>query len=120
MGTKRRDIVEPLTKYEIEYDLEGSGFYKLHEFYLASDMDALLRQRDEAEKRATSYQKLYSEQYVQLGFVRADLREVTQQLAASQARCAELEAEVQAKQPDEPRMSSCGHYDCNEADCYGQ
>ncbi len=21
---------------------------------------------------------------------------------------------------DEPKLSSCGHYDCNEADCYGQ
>jgi hypothetical protein len=43
-----------------------------------------------------------------------------QQLAAVQANCVQLEAKLKYKQPDEPRLSSCGHYDCNEADCYGQ
>lgn len=33
---------ETLEKYELEYDLEGSGLYKLHEFYLAADVEAIL------------------------------------------------------------------------------
>ena len=35
-------------------------------------------------------------------------------------RVEELERTLAAQRPPEPTRSACGHYDCNEEDCYGK
>jgi|CXWL01.1.fsa_nt_gi chromosome segregation ATPase len=43
-----------------------------------------------------------------------------QQLAEWDERIKELEHTLAAQRPPEPTRSACGHYDCNEEDCYGK
>ena len=43
-----------------------------------------------------------------------------QQLAEWDERIKELERTLAAQRPPEPTRSACGHFDCNEEDCYGK